>query len=278
MRSAWRTPPATRRRPLRALGELQDDVRRALLGGDGEGIERSIVADGLAPEARLAVYRHHVFTSLTEVLEAAYPVVCRLLDRRFFGYAADAFIRRHPPAGPCLFEYGGELAEFLADFPPCRRLAYLPDVARLEWAMNVAAHADDAVPLSPTTLMAIAPERMSELRLALEPSLGLVSSAWPIDRIWRANQAEAGAEPTVDLTPGGVRLEVRRRDDVVGFRALGEAEHALRRALLDGESLGAAAEAARAVDPALDLAGLLTALMREGAVTGFTLPPAPEAA
>jgi hypothetical protein len=236
-------------------------------------VATSIVADGIAPEARLALYRHHVFTSLTAVLEATYPVVCRLVDRRFFAYAADAFIRRHPPAGPCLFEYGGALAEFLAEFPPCRDLGYLPDVARLEWAMHTAAHAEDASPLPPAALAGVAPSRMAELRFVLDPSLRLVRSPWPLDRIWRANQAEAGTEPVVDLTVGGVRLEVRRRDDVVGFRALTEAEYTLRRALLDGAALGAASEAARAVAPALDLAGLLAALMRDGTLTGLGSPP-----
>jgi hypothetical protein len=115
---------------------------------------------------------------------------------------------------------------------------------------------------------------MGELRFTFDPSLALVRSAWPIDRIWRANQAAVGAEPIVDLTAGGVRLEVRRRDDVVGFRALAEAEYALRRALLDGRCLAVAAEAAHAVDPAADLAALLDALLRERVLTGFSVPPA----
>lgn len=259
---------------MRSLAELQDGLRHALLDGATDDAASSVVADGIAPEARLAVYRHHVFASLTAALEATYPVVCRLVDRRFFAFAADRFIRAHPPTGPCLFEYGDALADFLAGFPPCRHLAYLADVARLEWALNVAAHADDAVPLPPSTLGHLAPARMGELRFTFDPSLALVRSAWPIDRIWRANQAAVGAEPIVDLTAGGVRLEVRRRDDVVGFRALAEAEYALRWALLDGRCLAVAAEAAHAVDPAADLAALLDALLRERVLTGFSVPPA----
>jgi hypothetical protein len=250
-------------------------MRRALLEGPVQRVASVIAADGIAADARLGIYRHHVFTSLTAALEATYPVVCRLVDRRFFAYAVDQFIRRHPPTRPCLFEYGAELAEFLADFPACRHLAYLPDVARLEWALNVAAHAADAVPLSSSALGSIAPERVGELRFAFDLSLSLVRSRWPIDRIWRANQAEVGDEPTVDLAAGGVCLEVRRQDLVV-FRELTGTAYTFRRALLDGEGLGAAAEAARAVDPALDLTGLLGALLQDGVLTGFSLSPAPE--
>jgi hypothetical protein len=76
-----------------------------------------IEPDGLASRARLEIYRHHVRTSLTSVLEATFPVICRLVDRRFFAYAADTYLRAHPPTGPCLFEYGDGFPDFLAAFP-----------------------------------------------------------------------------------------------------------------------------------------------------------------
>lgn len=249
-----------------AWRDVQREMRDALLGGPVERLGAVIAADGIGIEPRLDIYRHHVFTSLTAALAATYPVVCRLVDARFFAYAADAYIRRHPPTGPCLFEYGAELAAFLADFPASRHLAYLPDVARLEWALNVAEHAEDAAPLGAAALGGLDQARLGGLRLAFDPSLQLLKSPWPIDRIWRANQAQAGAEDTVDLAAGGVCLEIRRRDDVVGFRTLPEADYAFRRALLDGRPLAEAAAAGLAVDPGLDLAGGLGALLRERVV------------
>jgi hypothetical protein len=111
---------------MRALPEMQADLAAAILGEDARAVARLIVPDGLPPAARLQVYWNHVFTSLTETLAATYPVVCRLVDQRFFGFAADRYIRRHPPAGPCLFEYGETFPEFLATFPPCAGHPYLP--------------------------------------------------------------------------------------------------------------------------------------------------------
>ena len=134
---------------MSSLRELQAGVRAALLADDERGVAPDVVDDGLSASARLAVYRHHVFTSLTEALEATYPVVCRLVDRRFFGWVADQYVRVRPPAGPCLFEYGADFAEFVAAFPACAHLPWLADVARLEWAMNAALHAPDALPLEP---------------------------------------------------------------------------------------------------------------------------------
>jgi Putative DNA-binding domain len=101
-----------------SLRELQTTFGRALLGADGEELA-CVRGDGLAPSARVQIYRHHVFASLTKALKDTYPVVCRLVDERFFAFAADHYIRTCPPAAPCLFEYGGSFPRFLALFPPC---------------------------------------------------------------------------------------------------------------------------------------------------------------
>jgi len=187
------------------LRELQRDLRAALLGSDDTAAAAAVRDDGLGGAARLGIYRHHVFVTLTAALAAAFPVVCRLVDERFFGYAADRYIRTEPPAGPCLFEYGGTFPAFLAEFPACRTLAYLADVARLEWAMQVALHAPDTTPLAADALRSAPPERAWELTFTLDPSVARLTSPWPIDRIWRANQPAAESAATVDLRAGGRR-------------------------------------------------------------------------
>lgn len=79
-----------------SLAELQHAFARAIWdGADGE-VVGAIRGDGLLPEARVALYRHHVFTTLTAALAATYPVVSRLVDERFFAYAAGpTFAFRH---------------------------------------------------------------------------------------------------------------------------------------------------------------------------------------
>ena len=233
---------------------------------------REIEPDGLAPEARLEIYRHHVLTTLTSALEATFPVICRLVDRRFFAYAADTYVRAHPPTGPCLFEYGDSFPDFLAAFPPCRDLAYLPDVARLEWAMSAALHAPDVDAMDPACLAHVAAEDMPRLTFSVDPSVSFLASPWPVDRIWRANQDEDGASgDPVDLASGGVQLEVRRAGDVATVRALAAADYALRTALARGGTLEDAAAEALAVDPQLDLTAALHALLGERIFTGFAV-------
>jgi hypothetical protein len=237
------------------LRELQAHVRGAILDGDERPAVAAVHDDELGASARLAVYRHHVVASLTAALESTYPVVARLVDPRFFRFAVHRYIYERPPTGPCLFEYGAELGDFLASFEPSRHLGYLPDVARLEWAMNVALHAPDVDPIDPEALRSVT-------EVALHPSLTLLASPWPIDSVWRANQPGAG-DQTVDLDAGGVRLQVWRADDDVAFRRLSAGAYAFREALLGTRTLEAAATAALAAEPDLDLAGAVRELLDE---------------
>ncbi|HKW93711.1 MAG TPA: DNA-binding domain-containing protein [Methylomirabilota bacterium] len=254
---------------MTSLRELQWDLRAAVLGGDPAPAAAAVLDDGLTAAARLQIYRNHALTTLTGVLQAAFPVVCRLVDERFFGYAADQYIRTDPPSGPCLFEYGESFPAFLAEFPPCRTLPYLADVARLEWAVHRAPWAAERDPLAAEALQAVAPAHAGDLVLSLDPSCTLLASPWPIERIWRANQPEGGEPVTVDLRAGGAMLEVRRRGDDVVIRELEPATYAFRAALASGRRLGEAVEAALARDAAFDLPGALRALVQEGLVTGL---------
>ena len=254
-----------------ALRELQASILDAILGDDALPATRHVAGDGLDPEARLQIYRHHVFTTLTAALEVTFPVVCRLVDARFFAYAAHSYIRQHPPAGPCLAGYGATFPAFLAEFPPCRGHAYLPDVARLEWAMNVALHADQTAPLDATCLASIPLEAMPRLILRLDPSLSFVASPWPIDRIWQANQDDHDGGGVVDLDGGGVNLEVRRVGGNVTMCAVSAPRYAFRHALHEGLPMEQAATVALALDPCFDLTREIRQLIEDELPVEFTL-------
>jgi len=253
--------------------ELQASFTHALLQDD-TAVAGAVLGDGLKPEARLALYRHHVFTTLTEVLKAAYPVVCRLVDERFFAYAANCYIRQQPPTGPCLFEYGASFARFLATFPPCCDLVYLPDMAWLEWAMHAAWYAEDAVPLDRECLRGIAPDDLASLTFTYDPSVSYVSSPWPIDRIWRTNQPDVDPGETICLEAGATNLEVRRLDNDVTWRSLAIGTFAFRATLAEHRPLAEAFEAALTADPAFDLTVALQALFAEGLVVDVAVSPA----
>lgn len=262
-----------------ALRDLQTAFRNAILDGDGAAmyaLGAEIAGGDLAADDRIAIYRNNVFASLTDALKETFPVVCRLVDERFFSYAAHEFIANHPPARPSLVEYGRGFPNFLAGFPPCRELAYLPDVARFEWLMNAAAYAADAEPVSTESLSGVTPEHASLLVFGLHPSYGYLASRFPVDTIWRSNRPCDAEGEVVNLDSGGALLEVSRQGGDVVFRKLNPATFAFREALFQGDCVGMALERAFAIEPQFPAADALGALFGEGAVAAVTLPPAVE--
>jgi hypothetical protein len=248
------------------LLELQMQLRRAVLGGDTAALVAAVRGDGIDPAARLRIYRNHAFTTLRAVLEGTFPIVCRLVDKRFFAYAAHEYLREHPPHSRCLVEYGADFADFLAGFEPCQDLPYLPDVARFEWALNMAATVREATPLPIEALAAVEPEKAAGLAVRLQPSARYFTSGWPIDAIWQANQQSE--VPTVDLALGGTCIEIRRAGDAVVWRRLDPGTFAFRTALANGLTLAAATATAK--DPVFDVAAALDRVFAEGLAVAVT--------
>lgn len=252
------------------LPEIQEDFRSFVLGAEPAHLESAVVADRIAPAQRLQIYRNHLFTTLTDALALTFPVVRRLVDERFFAYAAHRFIEASPPARPCLFEYGDRFAAFLADFPPCESLPYLADVARLEWAINESFHAPDAPAFDPDALPAVPVERYAGLRFTLHPATRLIESPFPVDRIWQANQPQAPADAALALDAGPARVLVTRRGLDVEWRSLDPSRFAFLQAFAAGADLAGAVAAA---GPDLDLAAALGELLADVVFT--QLPDVP---
>lgn len=231
-----------------ALPELQSAFAAFLTSGDARALAGAIVGDTIAAEARLRVYRHHVRHSLTAVLAATFPTVRALVGAEFFAGLSRAFLERDLPRQPVLSEYGAGFADFIAGFEPTRGLPYLADMARLDWALNVAFHSEPGATLDAAALGAIAPERLPSLRLTLAQGVQLLSSSFPLDRIWSASQPGAPDE-TVEMTGRTTTLLVRAD----GFVALQGGDAAFLTAVAAGETLDRAAGAGLAAEAGFDL-------------------------
>ncbi len=256
------------------LHELQGAVAASVLRGADGPLAALVRDDGIGFDRRLQVYRNNTFSSLTAALKDTFPVVCQLVDERFFGYAAREYIGAHPPAAPRLAEYGADFADFLAGFEPASHLTYLPDVARLEWAVNGAYHAADAPKLDPARIAALPQERYAALRLVPHPSCRLFASAFPVDRIWQAHQAGGDLGTRIELSSGGCRLLIDRSDGDIRFLALEAAGFAFVQALLDGGALQGAYEAAASVAADFDLIAALSSHLARGTFSDIVDPQA----
>lgn len=246
----------------------QTDFTAALFDAARPVPEGLVDPDGRPAGRRFDVYRNNVAVSLTEALETGFPVLRKLLGEANFKGLAGLFLRAHPPGSPRLMHYGAEMPGFLEGLPQLAHLPYLPDVARLELALRESYHAADAVPVDPSALAALPPERLGDVRLGLAPAVRVLSSRWPVHGIWRRN-TDAGA-PKPEMRPEDVLVARPEYDPVPVLLPPGGA------AFL--RALGAGHTVARALDvtadyPDFDLTATLSALLSGAAITRLEVSP-----
>jgi hypothetical protein len=259
-----------------SLRELQRAFSAAAIFSDAAAATSlGIVARGLKPEARIDIYRANVLGNYRRALTATYPVVKRLVGAPFFDAASDHFVRGHPSTRGDINRYGADFAQFLESYAPARDLKYLPDVARLEWAIDQANIAGDAMPFDLAALAGVPAELHGGLRFSLHPSAQWIVSMFPILHIWQANEPEGNTDEHIDLDEGSETLLVLRRPPGVGgisIERIPRAEQLLLTLLAAGRTLEEAAKRCAAMSPEFDLAAALRRHVTGQTIVAFRAP------
>ncbi len=251
------------------LLELQHAIRRSLLVGVDGDASAFVVNEGFDPEDRLGIYRNTSAGVLVTALRLAFPAVRHVVGPEFFEGAARLFAAEAPPRSAWLDAYGADFPQFLAQLAQAASVPYLPDLARLEWTVNLVLHAADADALELARLATLGDAELEDLRLAPHPAAQLLRCGFPADAVWHAVLArDDDAMAAIDLADGPVWLLVQRThgDDVQAVR-LSEPEWRIAAALFAGQPLGAALAAASCAEPH----ALLAAHLARGCYVSFSL-------
>jgi len=237
---------------------------------DPDKLPRLTARPGADPYARLNVYRNNTYESLTSVLLAVFPVTARLVDERYFRYAASRFIACFPPEEPRLSQFGAALPRFLSSFGHLASMRFVAETARLEWAIATALDRGVEPPMPLSALNRA--ERPETLSLILAPSLVLLSSRWPVFSIWTAHQREASPDLAFVNRHAPERVIAWRSGGSIRLARIDQGRMAFLRWLIAGGSLEEAAGKALSRDPMFDLAAAIAQLFGDGLVTGATHP------
>lgn len=200
---------------------------------------------------RLALYRANVRATWEKALANAYPVVRALVGEEFFRGLARAYGRAHPSSSGDLNRFGEQFSGYVGDFPQARSLAYLRDVAALEWCVHRAHYALDCADIRHDRITSLAPGDLLAARFALNPACAWVDSAFPIASIWLAHQPGCTEPLPGELERREVALIVRPRWRVEVLTS-SDGEIAALRHLQAGFDMECAIGAALAVEPRFD--------------------------
>jgi hypothetical protein len=191
-----------------SLRELQADFAAALRDPDA--------TCGVRPLRNFSIYRNNAFHAFHGALELSFPVVRKRVGDDYFRQLVALYRLRHPSRSGDLHWAGRDFAVFLASHLHGGDYAWLADLARLEWAREQSSVAPLLASVGADVLARFAPEELEHLVLALQPSLHLVASDFPIFSVWSANQG--GNASPVDQSMGSECGLVRQRIDGVEVR------------------------------------------------------------
>lgn len=251
------------RKEAEQLAVVQQTFSNALFDARSEMMAVPMFkGDAQRTAQRLALYRGNLTGSWAKALASAYPVLHALVGEEFFAALARAFGKEHPSNDGDLNRFGEQFADFLDRFPHVADYPYFPDMARLEWALHQAHYAGDASPIDAAWLAHMTPEQMGAARFVFHPACRLIASEWAVVQAWRAHQSEAEKFPdALARREYGVIIRPQWKADVLAIDA---ATHAALSAMMRGEPLGTALDAALEIDQAFAFGEQLQQWLRHG--------------
>ena len=256
---------------MRELAEDLSDFARAIVLGEEISSQIDSNYRNYSASVAIEVYRNNYRGNLHDTLAGAYPVIEQLVGKDFFRHMTRQFIGQHLSCSGNLHHYGAGMADFLAAFEPAQGLAYLPDVAALEWACHCAYFSDDEATLDIGKLGMIPPEQYPDLILHTHPACHLVRSRYPIAAIWHAHQPGAPDNFRIDLDSGSCRALVSRKNDVVLVSEQTESGASWLEAIQAGVPLGAVTTATLERHLDFDLQAALLNLVAQNVLIDFSL-------
>jgi hypothetical protein len=192
----------------------------------------------LSAAERIGLYQYGYYARLVECLADDYPVLQHALGGERFDALARRYIEACPSRDPNLNFFGRRLPAFcLEQGAWLEEHVFASELARLEWAMVEVFHARAAPVLSAAQLQAIREEDWPMLELPPSPTLIVEEMTHPVNRYRQAVREERKVSIP---KPGWSATAIYRQEYTIWRMDLTRPMHRVLRALIDGETLGAA--------------------------------------
>ncbi len=261
---------------MTSLIEMQRMIRDAVFETESNGPALAAASahlkasDGFSAAEHLLIYRRAILGTLVRAIGAIYPVCKRVVGEDFFDAMSRVYARQSPSETPDLGDYSESFSDFVENFEPAAELSYLADVARLEWYWHRAFHAPDEDAMDVPALSNVDESDTDRIVFRLPASAKLMTSNYPIQKIWQVNQDNWAGDQAVDLDAGASRLIIWRREYEMRIDEVDRHAWSLLNAIDAGQSLGEIGD----IDDIDDLDSLDVVLPRcvqNGWIAGFQL-------
>jgi hypothetical protein len=234
------------------LAELQRELVGALRQGrslasnpEWAGFAAAHVAgnERLSPVEQLEIYREQFWLRHTSSLVEDFPGLGGILGQTDWEKLAEQYLREVTPESYTLRDLGCQLPRVIEQAAWLPHQALCLDMARLELAYIEVFDAPDSAPLAPERLTGLAEDDLLRARLAIAPSVRLLSLEYPVADLRRALRVQSD-EAVAIPEPAAQHLVVYRRDLRLWDMQVSRVAFALLAGLAQGMPLGVAAESA----------------------------------
>jgi hypothetical protein len=256
------------------LAELQRNFISDCLSGklrqNHTLLTKNIDSSVISAQGLMGIYQNSAIANITHSLILTYPVIEKLVGEQFFSAMCREFIFLTWPQSGNMDDYGVEFPEFLAEFEHAKHLLYLKDIARLEWAFHQSSLAEDATITDWSTLAQASD--ILQLKFLVTPSLSLISSTFPIDKIWHLNQENTSPDIAVDFSDeqdNNTFIVLFRQQLKTVILPITSGEFALLYAFKTGESFEKAIVVASAKQADFSVDDSLKKFIELGIISGF---------
>lgn len=260
------------------LREMQREILAAIrAGAPSPALQRGIVnGRGLEPQRCLEIHRQTWLGARMEVLKSAFPVCQQIVGTECFRLLCRDCALACPSVHPNLHCFPENfvvwLEDWITDRPEFADYAYLPDLARFEWARYRIWEAGEDEIFDFAAFAGLNAQQQAGVRFRLGESASLIESLFPIHEIWRLHQTDT-AQSTLGASELPEHLLVYRTPSGPDIECLSGDAAAIYRRLEQGASLAALQAEADARNFTLD--ALIGHLIKLDCIAGFELSDNP---
>ncbi len=259
---------------MTTLAQLQTNFIHDCLSGtltaDNMLMAKDLDTQFISARGLMGIYQHSAIANITNSLSLSYPVIEKLVGKDFFQLMCKSYIVKHWPISGNMDDYGESFSSFLAEFEQVKHLSYLEDVAQLEWLFHQSSLANDNSFFDWTRLAKVSSSET--ITFLLSPSVSIMSSTMPVDKIWLMNQVNAPENSELSLDGTSDTFIVLFRQGLkTEMMTVAESEFGFLQSIENGLNFEAAIENAKAVDADIAIDHSLKQYIELGIISGFSI-------
>ncbi|PKH86271.1 HvfC/BufC N-terminal domain-containing protein [Colwellia sp. Bg11-28] len=259
---------------MTTLAELQTNFIHDCLSGsltaDNTLMANDLNTQLISAQGLMGIYQSSAIANITNSLSLSYPVIEKLVGKDFFQVMCKPYIVKHWPTSGNMDDYGEYFSSFLAEFEQVRHLSYLEDVAQLEWRFHQSSLANDNSYFDWARLAKVASSET--LTFLLSPSVSIMCSTMPVDKVWLMNQMNAPENIELSLDGDSDTYIVLFRQGLkTEMMTIDESEFTFLQSIENGLNFETAIESAKAVDADIAIDHCLKKHIELGIISGFSI-------